>query len=110
MGHGRRCPGARPTARPIVLNTTGDVASGVDEIRTAMIEQVHRPVRWVQTVNTLRTGGTDTVVEVGDSKALCSFNRDIDRSLRTFTLAEPGAVADPSRVQPCSLTAASRRS
>ena len=77
---------------PIVLNTTGEVATSVDEIRTGMIDQVSRPVQWVQTVNAMRTRGVDTVVEVGDSKALCSFNRSIDRSIRTFTLADPGAV------------------
>jgi [acyl-carrier-protein] S-malonyltransferase len=77
---------------PIVLNTTGDVATDVNEIRTAMIDQVSRPVQWVKTVNALRARGIDSAVEVGDSKALCSFTRDIDRSIRTFTLAQPGAV------------------
>jgi [acyl-carrier-protein] S-malonyltransferase len=82
----------RPPRLPIVLNTTGDVAAGVEEIRTAIIDQVSRPVRWVQSIKAMRAKGTDVAVEVGDSKALCSFNRNIDRTIRNYTLAEHGVV------------------
>jgi [acyl-carrier-protein] S-malonyltransferase len=77
---------------PVALNVTARLTTDVDALRAAMVAQVTGAVRWRECVEAIRDGGADLAVEVGDSKALTSFNRSIDRSLATHTMAAPGAV------------------
>lgn len=77
---------------PVVLNTTGAVASGVDDIRRAITDQVDSPVQWAQCMRTLISLGIDTTVEVGESKTLTSIVRNTDRGIRAVSLADRGAI------------------
>ena len=74
---------------PVVLNTTGAVATGVDDVATALVDQLTGPVRWVEDVRAAVAAGARTLVEAGDSKVLTALVRAIDPDLPTMTMHDP---------------------
>jgi [acyl-carrier-protein] S-malonyltransferase len=82
---------------PVVLNTTGAVATGVDDVRRALVDQLTGQVRWVDDVRAaarvlrgLSGGdGTGLLVEAGDSKVLTALVRGVEPGLPTMTMHDP---------------------
>ena len=48
-------------------------------IREALVEQLHKPVRWSDTVRAMVAHGVDMLVECGPGKVLTGLNRRIER-------------------------------
>lgn len=59
----------------VVAGATGAAIRDQRSIRDALIRQMLEPVRWEETVTTLRRGGTRLAVECGDSKVLAGLVR-----------------------------------
>jgi [acyl-carrier-protein] S-malonyltransferase len=71
---------------PIVHNVNADVNRNAEAVREALTNQVSAPVRWLQTIERLRSEGVETFVEVGPGKVLSGLVRQIDRELRTINV------------------------
>jgi [acyl-carrier-protein] S-malonyltransferase len=65
-----------------------------DEIRAALVKQLHTPVYWASTVRTMIAAGATVIVECGPGKVLTSLNRRIDknRDLKMLALEDPASV------------------
>jgi [acyl-carrier-protein] S-malonyltransferase len=65
-----------------------------DEIRAALVKQLHTPVYWASTVRTLIGAGATVLVECGPGKVLTSLNRRIDknRDLKMIALEDPASL------------------
>jgi [acyl-carrier-protein] S-malonyltransferase len=65
-----------------------------DGIRTALKEQLYKPVRWADTVRAMIASGVTTIVECGPGKVLTSLNRRIERrpDLRMLALEDPASI------------------
>jgi [acyl-carrier-protein] S-malonyltransferase len=78
---------------PVVLNTTGAVATGADDVRRALVDQLTGPVRWVEDVRTAvgLLGRLDggLLMESGDSKVLTTLARGIEPDAATMTMHDP---------------------
>ncbi|EHQ51672.1 ACP S-malonyltransferase [Ectothiorhodospira sp. PHS-1] len=72
-----------------------DVASHAepDVIRAALAAQIHRPVRWVETVQAMAADGVTTVLELGPGKVLTGLNKRIDKSLTVACVQDPDSLA-----------------
>ncbi|MFT6663670.1 MAG: [acyl-carrier-protein] S-malonyltransferase [Porticoccus sp.] len=68
----------------IVHNVNAKTESDPDRIKQLMIEQIFKPVQWVECVNTLVSAGIDTVVECGAGKVLGGLCKRIAPSLTTY--------------------------
>ncbi|MCS3902633.1 [acyl-carrier-protein] S-malonyltransferase [Methylohalomonas lacus] len=68
-------------AIPVVHNADVSMHSDPAAIRTALVEQLYRPVRWVETIQILKDKGVQGVVECGPGKVLAGLGKRIDRSL-----------------------------
>jgi len=66
---------------PIINNVHVTIENDVDLIRDALVKQLSRPVRWVETINKMVTEGTDQIVECGPGKVLTGLNRRINRRM-----------------------------
>lgn len=64
-----------PARIPVVANVTAQPVQEPNEIRTALLDQVAAPVRWEQSVRTLRALGASVFVEVGPGTALAGLIR-----------------------------------
>jgi [acyl-carrier-protein] S-malonyltransferase len=65
-----------------------------DEIRAALVNQLHTPVYWASTVRTMIGAGATIIVECGPGKVLTALNRRIDknRDLKMLALEDPASL------------------
>lgn len=67
---------------PVLHNVNAASAHSTDNLKSALSEQLYKPVLWVDTINTLKNDfGANNIVEFGPGKVLFSLNRRIDRKL-----------------------------
>jgi len=60
---------------PVYLNVTAEPATEPEEIRARLIEQLTAPVRWSQTLTSMKETGADRFLEVGSGKVLTGLVR-----------------------------------
>lgn len=55
---------------PLVQNVSAGVAGDLDTLKRDLLEQLYKPVRWVECVQTLAANGAVQLVECGPGKVL----------------------------------------
>lgn len=78
---------------PVVHNVNAATASDPEAIRALLVEQIYSPVKWTGCVEAMVSAGIAQVVECGPGKVLSGLNRRIDKSLASFSLEDPDALA-----------------
>lgn len=68
---------------PVLHNVDASAESDPEAIKSKIARQLHHPVLWVKTINTLAEGGIERVIEVGPGKVLAGLNRRINKELQT---------------------------
>ena len=64
-----------------------------DGMRAALAEQLHKPVKWVDTVNNLKHHfSVDSMIEFGPGKVLFGLNRRIDRKIKTICVHDTASL------------------
>lgn len=73
---------------PVINNV--DVASVSDAaaIKDALVRQLHHPVRWVETIQSMASQGINKLVECGPGKVLIGLNKRIDRSMTALPVID----------------------
>lgn len=66
---------------PVYANATAKPVVKAADIIEALVAQLTKPVRWVETVQALKADGVEALIEVGPNKVLCGLNRRIDKTL-----------------------------
>lgn len=66
---------------PVISNTTAKVMEQ-DQIKDLLTKQVMSPVRFYESIDTLKGLGIDTVIEIGPGKTLTGFIRKIDKTIQ----------------------------
>ncbi|MEJ2515836.1 MAG: ACP S-malonyltransferase [Gammaproteobacteria bacterium] len=82
-----------PPAIPVFHNVDGQPRREPREIRQALADQVHRPVRWVACVNGLAGTGAGLLVEAGPGRVLTGLARRIDRRVPAVAVEDPESLA-----------------
>ena len=82
----------KPPVAPVVSNVTAEPVSDPDEIRRLLVEQVARPVRWVESVRALAGAGATQLLEFGHGKVLAGLVRRIDKGLRVWPVGTPEEI------------------
>ncbi|SEO52509.1 ACP S-malonyltransferase [Aquisalimonas asiatica] len=77
---------------PVVHNVDVATCDDPDGIRDRLVRQLHRPVRWVETVQFLAGQGVGTLVECGPGKVLAGLTRRIDKSLDAVAVFDPDSL------------------
>lgn len=72
----------------LVMNVPGSLVEDNDQIRSYLIQQVTRPVRWEQGVRWMASQGVDLFVEIGCGTTLSAFNKRIGISVPTITIEQ----------------------
>ena len=78
----------------VIHNVSVSSESDVEVIRQRLVEQLHAPVRWVETVRKMQADGIGMLVEAGPGKVLTGLARRIDRKLNAVALFEPQGFDD----------------
>ncbi|SFM31464.1 [acyl-carrier-protein] S-malonyltransferase [Ectothiorhodospira mobilis] len=77
---------------PVIHNVDVACHDEAKVIRGALAAQMHRPVRWVETVRRMASEGVTHVVELGPGKVLTGLNKRIDRSLSLTCVQDPESL------------------
>jgi len=77
---------------PVLHNVDAAQANDPDAIRDRLARQLHRPVRWVETVQTLAGHQVGTLIECGPGKVLAGLGKRIDRSLNSMPVFDPASL------------------
>lgn len=72
----------------VLHNLDGQPRSDADGIRSALHEQLFRPVRWSATIAQLKAGGVTTFLECGPGKVLVGLNKRIVKELSSIALED----------------------
>lgn len=71
---------------PVVQNADVKAFSAAGDIKTALVEQLFRPVRWIETIQFLAAGGVTQVIECVPGKVLTGLNSRIDGNLACLAI------------------------
>ena len=83
-----------PPAIPVLNNIDVAVQTDPDAIREALYRQSFGPVRWVETVQTLKARGIGRIVECGPGKVLAGLAKRIDAELAVHNIFDPVSLAE----------------
>lgn len=82
----------RTPAIPVLHNTDVQRHADPEAIRAALARQLHTPVRWVETVQALKTAGIERVIECGPGKVLAGLCKRIDDTLPAVALVDEASL------------------
>ncbi|MCS5711776.1 ACP S-malonyltransferase [Candidatus Berkiella aquae] len=74
---------------PVIQNVDVEIHQHPDDIRERLVNQLYRPVRWVETVQRLVNEGTQQVVECGPGKVLVGLIKRIDPLIKPLNIELP---------------------
>jgi len=78
---------------PLVQNVSAGVPADLETLKRDLLEQLYKPVRWVECVQTLAANGAVQLVECGPGKVLAGLNKRCADGVTTYNLNTPDAVA-----------------
>jgi len=65
----------------VIHNVDANYARDVEEIKSKLVEQLHKPVLWTSSVEKMKKLGVERLIEAGPGKVLAGLTRRIDKSL-----------------------------
>lgn len=77
---------------PVIQNIDAKARTGADDIRAALVRQLHEPVLWVDTIAGMAGEGIETVIESGPGKVLAGLIRRIDASMVTVSINDSATL------------------
>lgn len=78
---------------PIVHNVNAKIQSEPESIKKLMIEQIFKPVLWVDCVETMANEGVTDIVECGTGKVLSGLCKRINSSLQTYSTEDASLLS-----------------
>ena len=79
----------RPARIPIVQNANGQAGSDPAAIRENLVEQLCRPVRWIDCIEFISGAGVTRILECGPGKVLNGLIKRISPAVTTWNCDEP---------------------
>ena len=78
---------------PLVQNVSASVVADLETLKCDLLEQLYRPVRWVESMVCLASQGITDLVECGPGKVLSGLNKRCVKGINTHNLDTPEAFA-----------------
>lgn len=79
-------------AVPVLHNVDAAPRDTVEQVRQALVAQLHQPVQWVRTIERMKADGVQRLLELGPGKVLTGLNRRIDRRMPITPVFDPASV------------------
>jgi len=74
---------------PVWSNARAMALNNVEDIRTALVEQLVSPVRWTETIQKMSSEGITSAIEMGPGKVLSGLVRRVDKELAVASVFTP---------------------
>jgi [acyl-carrier-protein] S-malonyltransferase len=79
----------QPPSIPVLHNLDAAPRRQPEDIRAALVAQLHNPVLWVKTVQALRAMGASALLECGPGRVLTGLTKRIDKAASGECLQDP---------------------
>tara|TARA_Y100000385_G_scaffold184108_1_gene190171 strand:+ start:75 stop:1001 length:927 start_codon:yes stop_codon:yes gene_type:complete len=76
----------------VIHNVNADYAGDIDAIKDKLVEQLHMPVLWTDSVNKMKDSGVEKLIEAGPGKVLAGLTRRIDKSLSASAIIDVSSL------------------
>jgi len=76
----------------VIHNVDANYASDINEIKSKLVEQIHMPVLWTDSVIKMKESGVEKLIEVGPGKVLTGLTRRIDKSLSASAIIDVNSL------------------
>lgn len=76
---------------PVIHNVDAKMHSEPAQIKKALVEQLHQPVRWVEVMGVV-SENSDQVIESGPGKVLAGLSKRINRGLSCYPVFDPASL------------------
>ena len=73
---------------PVINNVDVASADNTDAIKDALVRQLHNPVRWVETIQSMASQGVNKLIECGPGKVLVGLNKRIARDMTALPVID----------------------
>jgi len=80
--------------KKVLHNVDANYSSNIEEIKSKLVEQLHKPVLWTSIVQKMKGSGVEKLIEAGPGKVLAGLTRRIDKSL------SGSAIIDTTSLRP----------
>jgi [acyl-carrier-protein] S-malonyltransferase len=80
--------------KKVLHNVDMSIAQNIDEIKQKLVAQLHKPVLWTQTIETLVNQNITTMIECGPGKVLTGLNRRINREINSYPLFDNKTIQE----------------
>lgn len=77
---------------PVLHNVDAGSRADAQALRLALVEQLFKPVRWVETVRAMAAAGVTRMLECGPGKVLTGLNKRIDKGLDCLAVYDPDTL------------------
>jgi len=81
-----------PPKITLIHNVDVSSHSASEVIRNALVEQLFKPVRWVDSIKFMHDQGITTFVEIGPGKVLMGLNKRIVKTANHLTIFDPKSL------------------
>ena len=78
--------------RKVIHNVDADYAGDIIDIKAKLVEQLHKPVLWTDSVNKMKESGVEKLIEVGPGKVLTGLTKRIDKSLSASAIIDVNSL------------------
>ena len=77
----------------LIANTTAKEITKVEELKEELYRQSFGPVKWVDTITTLKDNGVTTIYEIGPGKVLNGLIKKIDKEIEVINIEKLSDLA-----------------
>ncbi|MEC5341135.1 ACP S-malonyltransferase [Brenneria populi] len=78
---------------PVVNNVDARTETSPEAIRSALVRQLHSPVRWTECVEFIASQGVESLLEVGPGKVLTGLTKRIVATLTAAAVNDPASLS-----------------
>lgn len=76
----------------VIHNFDASIANNINEIKSKLVSQLHKPVLWTDTVKSMHNTGVNKLIECGPGKVLTGLTRRIEKSLSANAVIDSSSV------------------
>ena len=76
----------------VIHNVDADYADNIKAINAKLVEQLHMPVLWSDSVIKMKESGVEKLIELGPGKVLAGLTRRIDKSLSASAIIDVSSL------------------
>jgi len=76
----------------VIHNVDADYAVNIEAIKAKLVDQLHMPVLWTDSVIKMKESGVEKLIEAGPGKVLTGLTRRIDKSLSASAIIDVSSL------------------